>query len=193
MSVPTKSNKLIAKAAAAAFGTKPSVHRYWDEQGKASVDILSCTDSPWQGVTSYATLGVSDIPIMIKGKEIDVRAELVGGCRSEIEIFGNCLAATAFGVIRSGWFIAPGVVLLDMLSQCDEWSAMKHLLLLPPFLWGEKLKTLYLGDKKVTWLLVVPISQQELKFSESAGVPELENLFEDHQIDIFNLSRESVV
>lgn len=52
-------NKTIAKTALAAFGRKPLVHAYWDDNKKNSIDMLSCNDRPYDGVTSYSTIGLS--------------------------------------------------------------------------------------------------------------------------------------
>lgn len=193
MTGPSSNNKAIAKAAAAAFGGRPSVDRYWDDRHKASVDLVSCADSPWAGVTSYATIGVSDTPLMKEGTELGVRTELIGVCGSQVADFANYLATAAFFIINSGWFVAPGIIFPGVLSMYEASDTMSHFLFLPPFLWNERLQTLHLGQKQIAWLLAVPISQEELQFAESEGVPALEELFDQHQIDIFDLERASVV
>lgn len=193
MNKPSESSKRIAKAAAAAFGGSPTVNQYWDDGRSKSVAILSCTDSPCQGVTSYATIGVSEIPIMKDGKALNVRAELVGACGSHFTDFGNYLSTAAFCVINSRWFVAPGTIFPQVLSMYREGAAMKHFLFLPPFLWEDRLQTLRADNLTIAWLLAIPISDEELTFAENKGVPELEVLFEKHQIDIFDLERPSVI
>lgn len=71
-------------------------------------------------------------------------------------------------------------------------SEMEHVLFTSPFLW-EKLISLDFIDKKVTWLLAVPISTKELLFAEREGTEALEDLFEEKDIDIFDISRNSVI
>ena len=169
------------------------VDRFWDDHHEASVDIVSCGDSPWEGVTSYSTVGVSDIPLVKDGNELDIRTEMVGACGSQFTDFPNYLSTAAFFVINSGWLAAPGVIFPDVLSMYEASDTMKHFLFLPPFLWDERLRTLDLRGRKVAWLLAIPISQAELEFAESEGVSALEDRFEAHQIDIFDLKRASVV
>jgi len=72
-------------------------------------------------------------------------------------------------------------------------KTMKHALFVPPFLWEEALETLELPERTVAWLLAVPISEAEYQFAEREGSEKLEDLFVKHQIDIFNLERESVL
>lgn len=193
MTKPSPDRRAIAKAAAAAFASSPDVNRYRDDQDKASIDILACADSPWAGVTSYATIGVSESPLVKDGKELNVRAELVGVCGSQYDGFANSLATAAFCVINSGWLVAPGVIFPDVLSMYEVSRTMRHLLFLPPFLWNDQLQTLNLGGKQVAWLLAIPISEDELRLAQTEGVPALEGLFEKQQTDIFDLQRVSVV
>ena len=72
-------------------------------------------------------------------------------------------------------------------------SLLEHILFVSPFLWEDRLKTLNFEDKKVAWLLAVPISEKEFKYAKDKGKDALEELFEEKQIDIFNLYRKSVL
>jgi hypothetical protein len=125
--------------------------------------------------------------------ELDVRAELVGACGSDVADFPNYLATAAFFIINSGRFVAPGIIFPGVLSMYQASATMEHFLFLPPFLWDQRLQTLHTEQTKVAWLLAIPISEGELRFAQSKGVPALEDLFEKHQIDIFDLHRPSVV
>jgi len=61
---------------------------------------------------------------------------------------------------------------------------MEHVLFTSPFLW-EDLKTLDFPNKKVTWLLALPISEEEFLFAEKEGTEALEDLLEKKDIVIF--------
>ena len=71
-------------------------------------------------------------------------------------------------------------------------SEMKHMLFVSPFLW-EDLKTIDFPNKKVAWLLAVPISGNEYLFAQDKGTDSLEELFGKGKIDIFDLERESIL
>lgn len=53
-------NKIISKSALNAFGGKPNVIKYWDENNVSNIDVLSTVNRPYEGITSYATIGLSD-------------------------------------------------------------------------------------------------------------------------------------
>lgn len=185
-------NKTIAKAVFDVFGGKPKVIKYWDDKKENSVDILSCSDRPYQGVTSYSTIGLSGYSIGYTSKDIPLSVEIVGACASSFDKFPNILASCAFNIINSKFTCYPGAIYQNVVSLYKSVSPMKHILFTPPFLWEDRLKTLDLSDKKVAWLLVVPISDEEFKYVRENGNDALESLFEEQQIDIFDLNRNSV-
>lgn len=189
----SEDNKIVARAAWAAFGGKPNITAYWDEAGQKSVDLLACKDQPQKGVTSYSTIGLSDYPINQDGVEIDLGVEFVGVCSSSVSEFANIVATAAFCVINSKWSCAPGMIFPDVVGMYSCSSTLKHLLLVSPFLWEGKLEILELPGKKVAWLLLVPISEAEYQYAQVEGSSELEGLFEVHQVDVFNINRPSVV
>lgn len=190
---PNEGHKLIAKSASAAFGGKPKVRRYYDEDEKSWVDILECVDSPVKGVTSYSTIGLFEYPIHVDGKRLEVRTEFVGACDSRVSEFSNCLSTAAFCVINSDWGVAPGKIFNDVISMYKLSATMNHILFIPPFLWDDRLQTTEVGGRKVAWLLAVPIAESEMCFAEREGVVKLEEIFEEKQIDIFNLDRKPVI
>jgi antitoxin YqcF len=189
---PTRVQRTIAVAAAAAFGGKKRVQKCWDDDHRTNVDVLSCQDSPWPGVTSYATIGASAAPLVQDGKDAGVRTEFVGACYPSVDYFANCLGTAAFCLLNSGWFVAPGVVFPDVLAMYSDQTTMKHFLFLPPSLW-DGLRTLTIDDGKVAWLMAIPISSAEREYVEREGVVALEELLDGAQIDVFDLNRVSVV
>lgn len=193
MSDVRQENKQIAKAIADAFGGSPTVHRYWDDNRESHVDIVACKDRPVRGVTSYATIGLSDAPLFYDNKQLPLRLEIVGACADIFQDFDNALGTAAFCIINSGWSCYPGAIFPDILSMYDCSDTMRHFFFVPPFLWEEGLQTMHLQTKTVTWLLAVPISENERLYAEQEGGERLENVFEQKQIDVFDLKRPSVI
>ncbi|KPV58254.1 hypothetical protein QJ48_17385 [Paenibacillus sp. A3] len=185
-------NKVIAKSALNAFGGKPSVSKYWDNNNKSSIDLLSVVNRPFDGVNSYSTIGLSDHSIKYTVDETPLRVEIVGASATGYEDFPNVIATCAFCVINSNYTIAHGETFRDIIKMYYPESDMKHVLFLSPFLW-EDLKTLDFPNKKVAWLLAVPISENEYMYAQEKGTDSLEELFEKEQIDIFDLERKSVL
>ncbi|GDY34022.1 suppressor of fused domain protein [Gandjariella thermophila] len=192
MSTVSESNRTIARTAAAAFGGRPTVTRYWDDNHHSSVDILTCADQPTEGVNSYATLGLSDTPLTRDGAQFPVRVELVGACANNVDFFPNALSTAAFYVINDHLFCQPGTIFPRVIEMYDPDITMKHLMFVSPFIWGDAPHTLELPDKTVAWLLAVPIAEEERRYAETHGAEALEDLFEQAQIDIFDIDRDPV-
>lgn len=189
----SESNKIIARTVANVVGGgKPHVGRYYDDQRTTSIDVVDFVDRPQAGVTTYSTLGLSDHPLYRDGEEFEVRAELVGACASRFTRFANAMGTAALHVAKSRWFVAPGVIFPDVFTTYEPDSPMKHALFVPPFLWD--FTTLELPEKKVAWLLLVPISDAEMRFAEADRTSaNLEKIFEEKAIDIYDLHRPSVM
>jgi hypothetical protein len=186
-------NRKINRMLQDVFGGNRKYARYADEEEKSTIDILSCGDSPWEGVTSYGTLGLSDYSIGKKVNDVPLRVEFVGACKSEFKSFPNILATCAFNVINSKYKCEPGTIYLEVVETYIE-SAMKHILFSSPSIWDKKLETIYMQPQKiVAWLQVIPISDEEFEYSRAKGVNALEGLFEKEEVDIFDLNRQSVL
>lgn len=194
MTSVTSQQKELARHTALAFGVeKPPISRFWDDDKRSDVYILEAANRPQDGVTSYATIGLSDHPLMFKGKEFGTRVEFVGTCGSAFPGFDNVLATLAFCVINSSWFCAPGIIFPDVVSMYNLSITLSDIYFAHPFLWDDGLKSTQIGDRKVAWLLAVPISKEETAFAQAYGPEKLEALFAEKDIDIYNLNRASVV
>jgi antitoxin YqcF len=187
------STREVARTIATAFKTeKPAVYNYYDDNRQSRLAVAQCRDRPQQGLTSYATLGLSDFPLFKGREEYQARLELVGACSSSCESFGNIVATAGFCVINSKWFCAPGTIFPNLVSMYCLSSTMRHCMFVSPFIWEEELRTLYLPDKTIAWLLLVPISEAEYQFAESKGSRQLELALEMKQIDMFDIERPSI-
>jgi hypothetical protein len=193
MANPSRENITIARTVGDVFGGDWNVHEYHDDSRKDHVDVLSSTNQPQKGVTSFATVGLSDSTIFKDGRPLqDVRVELVGACASAFRDFPNVLASAAFEVIKEREFIAPGVIFPGFVARYRKKSPMRNAMFVPPFLWPD-LATLELSKKTVAWLLLVPVSDAEMKYACDQGPAKLEELFAKEEIDIFDIDRPSVL
>lgn len=185
-------NRAIAKHVLKAFGGTPRVNAYNHDTDGLSVDLLRCDDRPCRGVTSYSTIGLSDHPMVADGHEAPVRLELAGACATADDFFANTLTSAAFSIMRSRRFHCPGSVLSGYVRAYYRATTVPHLYITAPFLWEDTLKTLDCETKQVSWLLAVPVSDAECAYLREHGDSALEDLFEKHQIDMFDLTRPSV-
>ena len=188
----SEENKTIARFILQVLGGKPSVSKYWDDGKESNIDLLSTINRPSDGITSYSTIGLSNHSIGFTVEEKPLRVEILGANATENRGFPNILATCAFNVINSKKSISPGEVFQDIVALYYPDSEMKHVLFTNPFLW-ESLKSIELPEKTVAWLLAVPISTSEYLYSLDKGIDALEDLFEQEDIDIFDIERKSVV
>lgn len=194
MTQASEENRQLAGIVAKAFGyARPTVRRYFDDGETHRVDIAQADDSPWPGVTSHGTLGLSDYPLIDDGVEFPLRCELVGACAASYKLFPNIMATCAFNIMRQKWFVSPGRLFPDVVAVYYPASPMKHVMFLEPFPWDDALTAAELPGKTVAWLLVIPVSDAEMQYGQSAGADALRDVFKREQIDFFNLERPSVL
>lgn len=176
-------------------GAKPTVDRYGeDHEDSYWVDVMRTVDCPQPGVTSYATLGMSRFDnggLQSEGKPL--RVELLGACQSEFIELPRALNSCALNVAKSGYQVRPGVVHPNVLAIHVPEIQLKHLLLVPPFLWGSKPALREFDDIVVDWLLAVPISDSEVEFARRYDSDRLQQVFAERQIDMFDINRPPVV
>jgi antitoxin YqcF len=184
-------DKALAQYLAKTFHGESSIDEYWDENDASSVDVMTVEDVPWAGVTTAATLGLSNVSV---GFEVDgqaLRVEILMPYASDAADGPNILATAALNVISSQMDAEPGVVHLGVVEMYLPDSDMKHLLLTHPFTW--QLQSQRMTRKTVAWLQGVPISEAEYELALENGVDQLEDLLEAKSVDVFDLNRPCAV
>ena len=191
---PTPENRQVAQHTARAFaaGDNWTVAERKHNDLPLVIDILSAPESPGEGLVSYATVGLSDVPMPAPGGgEFPTRLELVAAGDAEAKAYPALLAAAAFHIMRSGRLFAPGTVLKNYVEDSYADTTVPHLYLTAPFLWEPRLASFRFASKLVSWLLAMPISDGELRFLEANGDTKFEAHLERHGIDIYDLGRSS--
>lgn len=192
MKIP-KENKIIANEALKAFGgTTRKVIEYLDKNEKSSIDIQIVINRPYKGITSYSTIGLYNYSIGLFVDNIPLNIEFVGACKSEYIFFPNMISTCVFNIINSNYKCQPGSIFPDVVKMYMPDIEMKHILFVSPFLWEDKLKTLEFIDRKIAWLMIIPISENEYKYAIDKGSNRLEDMFEEQQIDFYDLHRKSI-
>lgn len=187
--------KTIAQHEARAFGGKPKVFQYWNDEETHAVNLLSCVDGPESGVTSYGTVDLSQYDNQLStpdGKPI--RVEILGACASGVEAFANVMSTCALNVATGEYSLSPGNIHPRVVELYEPEATMKHVLFVPPFLWGDDaFPSMEDDDMAVAFLQAVPISDAEFELARSEGVDALEDRLAEEQVDILDLNRASVV
>lgn len=172
-------------------GEKPKVTKFWDYKDEKNIDILCCQDRPFEGVSTYATIGLTDVNIGLFSDDKRLSIEIIGACDAREIEFPNILASVAFEIDENqeGGY---GYIISDVIKQYMSESELEHIYLTSPLLW-EGFDTVEFEDRKVAWLLMIPISEKEKEYAIEYGIDALEEKFEEFDIDIFNLKRKSIL
>ena len=185
---PTESSKLVARHLAEKLGGTPSVHRYWDERHAKAVYLLTCRNTPAVGISTYATVSLSDHPLTHAGKELPIRAEILTACATSARSVDKAIASAAFYVINSGYELFPGAIFPEVLSLVGASVRLRNMFFTTPFFW-EDVAEFKVGNYRIAPLLGVPITDEEMAYAVTEGPSALERRFEDRSINIFDIER----
>ena len=97
--------------------------------------------------------------------------------------------------MRGEYSISPGAVYPNIIRNYYPNAKVNHIFFTQPFLW--ELESFDFDEEYVTRLQAIPITEAEFQFLEKHGAElgpqKLEELFEEHQIDVYDFMRPSVV
>lgn len=185
--------KVIAKYLRNTIGKKASISQYYDKNEEKSVYIMTINDVLEDGINFYSTIGTSDYSINKSVDGLPLRVELMFTGESSEPKVPNMLSSCAFCIMDSNYNCYPGAIFYNIISSYIKNTDMKHIIFIEPFFWEDKLENLKFKDKIITWLLAIPISETECIYAEKNGFEALEELFEDYDIDVFDLNRKSIL
>ncbi|TZG00039.1 suppressor of fused domain protein (plasmid) [Chryseobacterium panacisoli] len=189
-------NKNLAKYITTIVGINEKIDRHWDELNINFIDIFECDDQIYPNIKIFGTIGVSDHPNRIEmndGNLKNIPIELLICGYKEFDMLSDILTIAGFFITKKGWECQPGSVFMRIVDMYYEDSEMRHIIFVSPFLWQGKLKPLDLSTKTVHWLLCIPISDNELEYRMKNGASALEDIFQEKDIDIFDINRKSVI
>jgi len=186
-------NKRIARNLLEIIGGTPKVIEYNDNNKTSKINLFISANQPDEGLSSYSTIGLSEYSIDMRDKrDKELRVEFIGVCESAAIEFPNIIATCAFNIINDNYSCKPGIVYPNIVKQYYKNLEMEHIYFTIPFLW-DNLDDLEFDNFVVSWLLALPISNKEFDFLKANGRDALEDLFQENDIDIFNISRKSVL
>jgi antitoxin YqcF len=190
MSAPSLFERDLGRAIRAEFGSETKVVRFGDDDAVNDCFIVSGADFPVKGVTSYCSVGLSRHSQ--RAGATNVKVEILAACASITPHVDNLLASCVFDSVKNGSSIIYGARIPDIVSQYGISGSLRHLTFVAPFLWPE-LNRLEVEGQAIHCLMMLLISDSELAYLESHGIEALEALFDEHQIDIFDINRQPVI
>lgn len=165
-----RENRRAYETACTLFGGSPRVLRYYDQPNELSMDLLTVEDAPAPGLISYSTLGLLHAPAGRRQDGRPLRFELAGVCPREYEYFPELLCRCAFDIMNARFSCGHGSIYRDMVRAYLPGAPMEHILLVEnPDFWGEPFPALELAEKRVRWLGVLPLWEQEAALLETEG------------------------
>ena len=187
-----RANRAVAAWVAEVVGGQPASRRYTGEKAGQQVSIARFNDRPQKGVTTYATLGLSDTRVP-RRVEPPLGTEILGVCDTAATDFPKILGVIAFRAQTDGRSCEPDEI-FDNVVPSGMSVTLRHAILVPQFLWDDDaFDSRVIDYKTVAWLLAVPITDAERQYAFDHGPDELQTIFEEVQIDIFDPRRPSAV
>ncbi len=170
--------------------TEIRTHRF-DGRSEEAL-ILRAPDCPVEGVTSYGSIGLSSVPQRVGDRSVPV--ELIGACASDVSTFGDVIASCVVTRIVTGANLVYGTLIEELRTLRSISSTLRHVVLVAPFLWdsfGGGIAKDRVGERDIFWLMVLPITDEERNYLRNNGIDALESLFEEAEIDVFDINRPS--
>jgi hypothetical protein len=190
MSTPTPFERDLGKFIRSTFGAETKVVRFADDEELNDVFIVSGSNFPIDGVTSYGSVGLSRNAQ--NAGETVVKVEIVAACATVTPHIDNLVASCVFDSVRNGSSIVYGACIADIIAQYNISDNLKHVTFVAPFLW-QGLDKIIVDGQPVHCLMLLPISDAEKDYLGAHGLDALENLFNEKQIDIYDINRPSVL
>ena len=181
-------NRKIAKHSRDFIGGDPSVFEYVNENADKAIDIMKCSGGFLSDYDVFVSIGLSnvDIGLSIESKKLEI--EIIAVCRKNDKNWDNILAYTVFDIMDNT-VLTYGSVVQNAVSAYKD-TELKHALLLSPFCFSGY-KPYSNSNEIVSWLMIVPISDSELKFINDNGISAFESLLDD-TFDFTDLRRKTV-
>ena len=190
MNDPSPCERKLGNTIRSIFGGRSKVVLFGDDDGTNTCFIVSASDCPVNGVTSYASVGLSRIAQEVG--PLDIEVEIVAACASITPHVDNLVASCVFEGIKNGVNISYGSIIKDIIVQYNISATLKHVTFVAPFLW-DNLNKLEVEGKSIYCLMMLPISDAEISYLVEHGIDALEELFYENQIDVYDINRPSAI
>lgn len=188
----TTEKPIIRQSLTEVFGELSECHQVDAHEG-VRVDIVKAEDSPHGGVVSYATVGLSVVPIGYISNNVSLGAEIVSAADSRYERYVEVLASCVQDIFHLKFKLFPGAVYKNALQSVFPELGVKHLIFDTPHGWENDLLSLNLGTRHVAWIMAVPVTDAELDLFNKSDSGALQDRMEASGVEIYDLGRESVV
>jgi hypothetical protein len=174
---------------------KPEFSRYWDARDKNPIDMITWQNRPERGLACMLSINLSYYPLFEYGELCKQgKIEIMAVCPTDDEyLWKSIIATSAYCVINGKWFAAQQVIFPNVVQIHNITSELKHIFFDIPFLYPKELSCSLINNIKTGWLMAIPISDAEYQYAIDHSVEDLGKLFEEKQIEYWDLYRKSIL
>ena len=168
------------------------MERGWSSNDTPGVQVCLFRDQPSQGVNTVATLGLSNALLELSDAR-RVRQELLLAARegASPDDLGRILLHVARLLVQRGRAVLRGEVI--PLGQEIEGGGCDALYASIPVVYPDGLSTLRDSEPACVIVWLVPIHRAEAAFVDASGWDAFEDVLEEANPDLFDLSRKGVI
>ncbi len=170
---------------------KYKVFEYYNTNKTKSIDVMTSTETQFRDVAVYSTIGLSKTELGLTSQGLSVRVELIGVGDKDDDTVANIISTVGFDIMDTK-NCGYGMTVTDVIRQYNDTLEVRHVVLLEPVFW-EYYTPLEKDGEHVSWLLCVPITDNELRFIREKGIDEFETLLSEQSGDITDIHRKSFV
>jgi len=199
--MPTEFEKAVLVYEQERLGRFSQVVTHKSADESITIPVALASGSPEAGLSTYATIGLSQFDNGLtseSGNRIGIELLVTG--REENTFLASGLANAALNIASGEYQAKPGIVFPSIFDGYGSNITTPHGLLWYPFAWDTGFDGLSRDGIDVEWLLVIPVSDDEVSFIaangpgfKGAGVEQLIDTFERNSVDIYDTGRSSAV
>jgi hypothetical protein len=156
------------------------------------VNLVTAINCPRTGVNSFSTIGLSVMPIGYLSGSVYLGSELVGMAEAGFDRYIDVLSACVDDILHLKARLFPGAVYKDAFKNVFPDITVKHLIFDTPRGWDKDLLTIDLGKRQAAWIMAIPVTDAELRLYSDSDSGELQERFDEQNINLSDLNRESV-
>lgn len=188
---PATEQKEYARHFKSLIRGKPAVFRYHNESNDKHIDILSGQYLDYENIVFYSTIGLSLYDFGIENNGKSLRMEVIAAFYKDFEQAGNLLSHCAFDIIDDNQ-LSPNLILPNIVKEYVN-SNLSEIWITFPNLLEQDLITMEFDEYTITTLQLMPVSLKESEIAMTDGGSKLGKLFEEKDVDQFDIHRNSIL
>jgi hypothetical protein len=163
-----------------------------DSNRKSKFALALFDDVPAEGAFTLVSSGISEYEL--RGGDERAREEvlLCAWNKYRDESLDQTFFSLGDIIIDTGTIVHPGL-LYELPRPVSDGTVMNHLFAYPPTYFDQALASLKAGGSTIDLVWLIPIHEEEADFIEERGPEKFVDLLGEHDPDLLDLRRKSIV